>query len=374
MGDVVIPLRDATSGNPRGAVTLACLDADDGTRYFFGPLLVRASGAKRSHSLYRKIRLMTTRRIATDAEMTFVRRRRPDLWETVMRERHTQVEQEANKDTRQRRQRQRRRAAERAMSQPIPSVVSTAAPQPPTLPTRLHPARRQIVFHCSADRVNNDGKDSNGDDDDCALVIDDKDDEGDETTRARTTEAPSATRASTGPADEEEEDNDVAAGDGDDDDGDGDYDADGVGDLVPLMPLPRRQPAHVTGAAAAVTADTIYLVEATSCLIEFLGNDVIGAAPGNIEDNNNSNNANAKSDGRDGLAPVSARRGVKRPWEDVLADVTAWAAARDVVLVDWMGCGVEDTSLGAPPHLRRCCRQRRRKQAWPIRALKPFGS
>lgn len=366
IGDVIIPLVEASSGNPRGSVALACLDADDGTRYFFGPLLVRASGVKRSHSLYHKIRHMATRRIATDTEMAFVRRRRPDLWETIMRARHAQVEREANKNTRER-MRRRRRAAERAMSQATPSVVSMTPPQSPALPTRLHSARRQIVFHCSADRVNNDGKDSNGDDDDCALVIDDKDDEGDETTRAQATEAPSATRVSSGPADEEQEDNDVAAGD--DDDGDGDYDADGVGDLVPL---PRRQPAHLTGAAAAVTADTIYLVEATSRLIEFLGNDVISAAPGNIEDNNN--NANAKSDGRNGLAPVSVRRGVKRPWEDVFADVTAWAAARDAVLVDWMGCGVEDTSLGVPPHLRRCCRQRRRKQAWPIRALRPFDS
>ncbi|AGO85475.1 hypothetical protein psal_cds_1189 [Pandoravirus salinus] len=362
IGDVVVSRVDATTDRSCGAVVLPCIDADDGTRYFFGPLLVHATGVKRSHSLYRKIRHMAARRIATDAEMAFVRRRRPDVWETVMRERHAQVEQEANKNTRER-MRRRRRAAERAASQAKPSSAFVTPPRSPALPRRAHAAPREIVFQCPTDRADNGNNNNNNDDDDnddFALVIDDEDE--DETKDMQAAGARNPNRDAAESVNGKEDD-----GDAGDDDGDGDYDADGAGDLVPMTPLPRRpRSAHLAGVTATVTADTIYLVEATSRLIEFLGNNVVVAVALDTVDNND-----AKRDGRNGPAPVSGRRGVKRPWEDVLADVSAWAAARDAVLVDWARCGVEDTGLGTLPHMRR---RHRRKQARPIRALKPFAS
>ncbi|BCU02959.1 hypothetical protein [Pandoravirus japonicus] len=322
IGDVTIPLRDPTSGNPRGAVTLACLDADDGTRYFFGPLLVRTSGAKRSHSLYRKIRLMTTRRIATDAEMAFVRRRRPDLWEAVMRERHTQVEQEANKDTRQRRQRQRRRAAERAATtcQAEPQDAFATPSRPPVLTRRARTAPRRIVFRCGDGAEEQDAEPlgSGGGDDGLhkhsnGYSQDDIDDEH---------------------ADDDNNNNE------DDDD---DYDADGAGDLVPSL---RPASTHLTGAAATVTADTIYLVEVTSRLVEFLDGEIVASD--------------------DHPAPVAGRQGVKRAWQDILPAVAAWAAARDAAFAARTGTG--DPSV--PPYQRR---RHRRKQDRPMRALSPLS-
>ncbi|AGO83159.1 hypothetical protein pdul_cds_920 [Pandoravirus dulcis] len=315
IGDVIIPLRDATSGDPRGAVTLACLDADDGLRYFFGPLLVRASGAKRSHSLYRKIRLMTTRRIATDAEMAFVRRRRADLWEAVMRERHTQVEQEANKDTRQRRQRQRRRAAERAATacQAEPQDAFATPPRPSVPTRRARTAPRRIVFQYRGGGEERDAKHVGDDDND----------------RLR--------QHSNGYGIDDEH-----ADDDNNEDDDDDYDADGAGDLVPSL---RPAPTHLTGATATVTADTIYLVEVTSRLVEFLGGEIV------VTD--------------DHPAPVAGRQGVKRAWQDILPAVAAWAAARDAAFA----ARADANDPGVPPYQRR---RHRRKQDRPMRALSPL--
>lgn len=343
VGDIIVPLVDATTGRPRGTIALPCLDADDGTRYFFGPLLVRASGVKRAQSLYRKIRHMATRRIATDAEMTIVRRRRPDLWEAVMHERHTQVEQEANKDTR-RRLRRRRRAAERAIAasqqvDPSPPPVFVTPPRSLVLGKRTRVAPRRIVFRCAAGKNDDDDARPLAGDGDAAEIRaethdlhNDKDDDHDD-------------------RDEKEED---------DDGDDGDYDADGAGDLVPLVPSSRSRSTPLAGAAAAVTADTIYLVEATSRIVEFLGSDI--AAPDDAISNYNDKNV---------LTLVSSQRGVKRTWEDILPAVAAWAAARDAVLVTWTGDGDKDARLGTRPYQRR---RHRRKQERPMRALQPLVS
>lgn len=318
--DVTVPLLDATTGLPYTALSMPCLCDSNGVRHFFGPLLVRASRMQRAQSVYRKIRNVAARRVASDSEMAFVRRHHPQLYKCIMRERRLQIDEAAHRHTRKRAR--RRRALERTHA--APSGVSVAD------------------GHVLSGAKGGDDEDIDGYAS-STLVICESDDETLETGavgRSRSYDDNSANNDNsdtkvmqmTDDADDcEEEDGD-----------DADYDADGAGDLVPAVP--RRQPS--TRGPCAVTASTIYLVEATSRLIEFLGAGFV--LPDTVRE--------PLSD-----AFPDLRRHVRDcTWPEIEPAVASWAAARSAAF---------DATLECRPHKSP---RHHRKQDHPVRALLPM--
>nr|UDO47075.1 hypothetical protein [Pandoravirus massiliensis] len=315
--DVTVPLLDATTGMQYGALSMPCLRDANGVRHFFGPLLVRASRMQRAQSVYRKIRNVAARRVASDSEMAFVRRHHPQLYKCVMRERRLQIDEAAHRHTRKRAR--RRRALERTRAAPSGDSVAD-------------------------DRVISGAK---GDDEDIytrassTLVICESDDETLETC-AIDRSVPHDNSANNDDSDTKvmqmPEDDDHGEDDGDD----ADYDADGAGDLVPGVP--RRQPA--TRGPCAVTASTIYLIEATSRLIEFLGNGFV------LPDTVHGPLADA--------VPDLCRRVRDRTWPEIEPAIASWAAARSAAF---------DAALVSRPQKAP---RRHRKQDHPVRALLPM--
>ena len=86
-------------------IVLPCIEDDEARRFFFGPLLASASAHRHPHNLYRKVRHMASRRLATDDEVAHVRDKRPDVWACVVRERCEQKARSNRSRMRARRER-----------------------------------------------------------------------------------------------------------------------------------------------------------------------------------------------------------------------------------------------------------------------------
>lgn len=340
--DVAVPLVDTETGSTRGVLPMPCFRDADGVRHFFGPLLVRASRMQRAQSVYRKIRNVTTRRVATDDEVAFVRRHHPQLYMRVMRERRLQIDEAARRVTRKRAC--RRRALQRAREPFDDGDDGTAINLDASVAKRV-------------------------DEDACALatpalVMCDSDDEtlaaGVIVERSRTfndtygdiNDEPMRRRhvADNQQRQEQrqrEEDDNEEEQEGDDD-RDGDYDADGAGDLTPAA---AHRQATARG-SCAVTASTIYLVEATSRLIEFLGSGLVL-----------SDDTHEPPPGRGpaaALEPLSCRPICERTWPEIEPTIASWAATRYAAF----DATHRDRSHEPPG--------RRRKQDRPTRALLPI--
>ncbi|AVK77454.1 hypothetical protein pmac_cds_766 [Pandoravirus macleodensis] len=316
--DVTVPLVDTTTGLPYTVLSMPCFCDANGVRHFFGPLLVRASRMQRAQSVYRKIRNVAARRVASDSEMAFVRRHHPQLYKCIMRERRLQIDEAAHRHTRKRAR--RRRALEKTHS--VPSGDRVAAD--PILSNSKEDDDSDAHSYASS-----------------TLVICDSDDETLETGAVgrSVSHANNANNDNSGTeAMQMVEDNDCEEDDG----GDADYDADGAGDLIPAVP--RRQPA--ARGPCAVTASTIYLVEATSRLIEFLGTGFV--LPDIVHEP------------LPATAPDSCCRMRDRTWPQIEPAIASWAAARSAAF---------DATLGGHSHKSP---RRRRKQNHPVRALLPM--
>jgi hypothetical protein len=335
VGYLPVSLVDDATKSPRGTALLPCLEDDDGSRHFFGPLLVSESKLGRSHHYYySKIRHLAKRRPATSIEMAFVKKRHPDLWERIVRERRAQIDQSANKGTRRRTRRRQRQthtptsiesASTSPASTPPPlDETSTDARAPPS--GAQHCPKISLRFRCGGgaeDAVRHGHR---------QLAVSLEDD---------------------GDNDNRNDANDLTGNNNcdqdDDHDDDDDYDADGAGDLVPIVrsvataAIPSR-----SRGAAAISASTVYLIEATSLLIEFLGADIVcGSAS---------------------MGPSSAPGGIKRTWGETFCHTLLWASARDLDLdVDPADRGVQGLAVS----LEGASRQRHRKKHRPMRSIAP---
>ncbi|WBR14913.1 hypothetical protein pkur_cds_739 [Pandoravirus kuranda] len=339
--DITVPLADATTGSTHGALSMPCLCDADGVRHFFGPLLVRASRMQRAQSLYRKIRNVTTRRVATDDEMAFVRRHHLQLYMRIMRERRLQIDDAARRDTRKR----RRRALQKARQMPdAAGIVDLGVPVAREDDEGACRFATPVLIMCDSD--------------DDAL-------EGGVTARPRAfdggaddkhggfgntivREGRGSDNREQHQLEEEEDKGEHEETCEDDDDKDGDYDADGTDDSIPVVA--RRQ---TTGRVpcAAVTASTIYLVEATSRLIEYLGDGLV--PPGDAhEPPPNKRTRSARPS-----APCQPDR--ERTWPEIEPAIASWAATRRAAF----DATHRDRSRGPTG--------RSRKQERPLRALLP---
>jgi len=89
--------------SPLEAITFACMEDDDGKRYFFGPLLLRATRWRLAQNLYRAVSGMGERRLMTPSEIERLSTQEPGLWARIMVERARQLETATSAARRKRR-------------------------------------------------------------------------------------------------------------------------------------------------------------------------------------------------------------------------------------------------------------------------------
>lgn len=125
------------SGAPPSGLSMATLEDDAGTRYFFGPLLVRAMGWHLAQNLYRALRTMGTRRLMTASEIEWLDRAWPALWARVLAERNAQVAHVAHYGSRKGKSEktQRRRLARTDQMQRTRAVSESSADEDDTSPS-----------------------------------------------------------------------------------------------------------------------------------------------------------------------------------------------------------------------------------------------